>query len=145
MQVDPNGYTKYGPEIFHPPPAYFGDRLFKNLSPLTPQGEKRSFSVLRDPDVARALRRVHCLESFTKNDRSLTCGFMDKIAGRKLTKLDKDLLMTWCSDACKVLRKNITSREYLSFPAVPERLVPDLGLFMFIPAYLPKGPQEIQT
>jgi hypothetical protein len=117
VEVEPH-YTRHHlpPMTSKYAPAYFRDREYKHNAPDI-QREKERFSVLRDP---RLIEAVRCsVRSFDRYGVTRVCAFMERVAGRKCTNIEKDLVMHWITDSCGVIRGNLQRQEHLNFPAEP--------------------------
>ncbi|TEB15215.1 hypothetical protein FA13DRAFT_1651325, partial [Coprinellus micaceus] len=99
-------------------PAFFVDRQYKQAAPKL-QHEKERFSVLHEEafiegDTFRFTRRY-----FSDSDAEAIYTFMEKVAGRPASDVEKDLVMKWVVDSSEVIMRNVITREYLNFPAEP--------------------------
>ncbi|KAJ2914696.1 hypothetical protein MD484_g5694, partial [Candolleomyces efflorescens] len=118
VEVEPH-YTKHHlpPMMSKYAPAYFRDRDHKHNAPKI-QYEKERFSVLRDPRLIEAVR--YSGRSYECYGVTRVCAFMERVAGRKCTDIEKDLVMYWITDSCGVIRGNLQRQQHLNFPAEPK-------------------------
>ncbi|TFK18023.1 hypothetical protein FA15DRAFT_649933 [Coprinopsis marcescibilis] len=114
--------TNLGPYLKHglPPittvPAHLVAREHRQVS-VRLHYEKERFSVLRDPELQEAVR--YSRRFIPSAHTAKICRFMEKVAGRPHTSIEKKLVMLWAIDDCEVMSMNLVSREYLNFPATP--------------------------
>lgn len=104
-------------------PAFLMDREIKRAMPnlLT---ESERFSVLRDAKLEGAIRHIAGV-GLTDSDADILWEFMDKVAGRECSEVEKELVGGWCMKSCGAFERCLDVREYLNFPAETVILVPN--------------------
>lgn len=104
--ADVGPYTKHGglESAFKIAPAFFCDREIKHDTPKFME-ERQRFSVLRNTDK----------EKYSK----IICDFMDKVAGRTCSDVEKDVLVRFATHDRCTMAMNLHYEEYLRFPESP--------------------------
>jgi hypothetical protein len=97
-------------------PAHLVTRDFRRNAP-TLHYEQERFSVLHDNGLQEAV--AYSRRYLRKPDCDAICSFMERVAGRPCSDIEKHLAMTWAMDHCDILYANIASREYKKFPKEP--------------------------
>ncbi|EAU86142.2 hypothetical protein CC1G_03353 [Coprinopsis cinerea okayama7 len=117
--LDP--YLKHGLPPLDAVPAHLVNREFRRLAPSL-HYEKERFSVLRDVELGEAVR---CSREYLRpQDSRAIVGFMEKVAGRTCSAVEKEITLSWCMHLCEVLHANLEAQEYRNFP-----LNPSLAIF----------------
>jgi hypothetical protein len=125
--ADMGPYTKHGKieSAFKFAPGFFCDREIKHNTPKLME-ERQRFSVLRNTDLHEAMdEAVEELidggpSAYKEKYSKAICDFMDKVAGRTCTEVEKDVLVRFAiGDRC-IMAMNIRSEEYLHFPESPQ-------------------------
>lgn len=74
-------------------PAFFQDRTVRNSLSVSLHKERRRISVLRCAELYTVV--AHFKNSLFPEDSRTICQFIERISGRKLTKLERDLGPKW--------------------------------------------------
>ncbi|KAF7792603.1 hypothetical protein EIP86_003699 [Pleurotus ostreatoroseus] len=94
-------------------PVYYKERdTRKNTPPL--HAEKSRLSVLRDPDLHRAV--VHSYDTFSEHDIGLVVAFMERLAGRKMRPVERHLTGVFSSMGCRFIGMNLQARWWAKYP-----------------------------
>ncbi|KIJ95975.1 hypothetical protein K443DRAFT_134268 [Laccaria amethystina LaAM-08-1] len=124
--ADMGPYTKHGKieSAFKFAPGFFCDREIKHNTPKLME-ERQRFSVLRNTDLHEAMDEaveelIGGPSAYKEKYSKAICDFMDKVAGRTCTEVEKDVLVRFAiGDRC-IMAMNIRSEEYLHFPESPQ-------------------------
>ncbi|KAF6748501.1 hypothetical protein DFP72DRAFT_820078 [Ephemerocybe angulata] len=109
-------------------PAFFRGKEYRHLPDM--HREKARFSVLRDARMHEAVRLSR--EFYTEGEIGAVIGFMERVAGRPCSDIEKYLVHQWTMDSSKVLDQVVASRAYLDYPEEP-----DLGMMGIpVPSFL---------
>ncbi|KAL1745805.1 hypothetical protein HDZ31DRAFT_81683 [Schizophyllum fasciatum] len=97
-------------------PAYFYDReMQRHVIPLTQEHARAS--VLRDPALHQAIR--HNATEMGGFGVRVVQQFMERIAGKKITREEVDLTMKWTVDNMRALGTTLADRDFANFPETP--------------------------
>ncbi|KAF6742215.1 hypothetical protein DFP72DRAFT_1022843 [Ephemerocybe angulata] len=127
VRVQPYGRFCDIPEATPSAPAFFRGKEYRHLPNM--HREKEKFSVLRDARLQGAVR--HSREFYTEGEMGAVFGFMERVAGRPCSDIEKYLVHQWTMVSSKTLDQVVASRDYLNYPADP-----DLGLMGPKPPWL---------
>lgn len=95
-------------------PVYYREREARKGTPPL-HAEKGRLSVLRDPDLHRAVARSHTT-SF-EDDIDLVIGFMERLAGRKIQTIERHLTGVYSQMGCRFLAMNMQNRWWSNYPS----------------------------
>lgn len=118
--VNGTPYCKHGRSELSFIPAFFYGEENRRLMPiteLTGWKPRKRFSILRSSEIPFEMPGF---EDYTVQQTNVICSLMDRIAGRKCTTLEKNLLMKFIPNATMVLVLNLQDREYFNFPKQPQ-------------------------
>lgn len=98
-------------------PAYFRDREHARLAPNLYYVKKR-FSFLQNTALHTAVERSDT--EFRSIDVNIICDFMESIAERKCTSIEKNLAMKWAMNHCAAMDTTLRDRAWATWPKEPE-------------------------
>lgn len=123
--ADVGPYTKHGglESAFKIAPAFFCDREIKHDTPKFME-ERQRFSVLRNTDLHEAMNgtveeMIGGPSAYKEKYSKIICDFMDKVAGRTCSDVEKDVLVRFATHDRCTMAMNIHYEEYLRFPESP--------------------------
>lgn len=96
-------------------PAFFEDRVIRTGAPPL-HTERSRVSVLRNEALHGVVERV--LDTPEKCDRAEIYRFMEGLAERTMTELEKEMTRKWVAESCKEVARNIAERKWQSYPDV---------------------------
>jgi hypothetical protein len=97
-------------------PAFFRDPQLARNSPEL-QTEKQRFSVLRNSELHSAIE--HSMSHGCGIDEKTIGAFMEMVAGRKCTELEKNLVMKYTYANCFALRSTLQEKKWKAWPKTP--------------------------
>ena len=86
--------------------------------------ERQRFSVLRNTDLHEAMHEtveemMGGSSAYKETYSKIICDFMDKVAGRTCSEVEKDVFVRFATGDRCIMAMNIRSEEYLRFPESP--------------------------
>ena len=97
-------------------PAFLRDSLMTRQTPEL-ESEHKRFTVLHNSELHRAVE--HSIRCFRNIDMKTIWAFMENIAGRKCTQLEKDLVITYTQVNCLALSSTLKEQKWKNWPKTP--------------------------
>lgn len=92
-------------------PGHFVSREMRHATPLL-QYEKQRFSVLHH----KALQGTVRTPDFSPLDEKILVAFMERVAGRKTTEIERNLLVWWTTANRRLTAMNLYHKDYYTYP-----------------------------
>ncbi|KAJ3557649.1 hypothetical protein NM688_g1362 [Phlebia brevispora] len=97
-------------------PVFFRGRDARKNSPSLHK-EDRRLSILRDPDMNNAV--AHSYKAIFQDDNELIVCFMERLSGRKVQPIERELSRLCSETNCTFIRQNLKDRLWAKYPPSP--------------------------
>ncbi|KAF8956506.1 hypothetical protein BDZ97DRAFT_1851217 [Flammula alnicola] len=124
--IDSTPFCRVGLPDMGPTPAFFYGREQEKMLPLMDRvgwKPRKRFSILRNTRLINLIQQKDDPEFCECHDAQTIYSIMDEIAGRECSKWEKDMLMKFLPNHCRITRLNLQGREYLHFPKDPQIII----------------------